>query len=66
MKIYIVLTTRNYETEIVGVFESLELAKIEQEKSSRHYIQEFVLNQPYTAKYIWQYHHYEERIESNH
>jgi hypothetical protein len=52
MKIYIVITTRNYETEIVGVFESLELAKIEQEKSSRYYIQEFALNEPYSGKYI--------------
>ena len=53
MKIYIVLTTRNYETEIVGVFDSLELAKIEQQKNSGyHYIQEFVLNEPSSGKYI--------------
>jgi len=53
MKIYIVLTTRNYETVTVGVFDSLELAKIEQQKNSGyHYIQEFVLNEPSSGKYI--------------
>ena len=53
MKVYIVITTRNYETEILGIFESLELAKIEQQKKSRyHYIQEFVLNELNTGKYI--------------
>lgn len=51
-KIYIVLTTRNYETEIIGVFDSLELAKIEQEKSKRHYILESVLNKPYKITYL--------------
>jgi len=53
MKIYIVITTRNDETEIVGVFESLELAKIEQQKKPGYrYIKEFILNEPYTGKYI--------------
>jgi hypothetical protein len=52
MKIYIVLTIRNYETEVVGVFESLELAKIEQEKKRINYIQEFVLNEPSSGKCI--------------
>jgi len=51
MKVYIVIATRNYETEILGIFGSLELAKIEQRKKSRyHYIQEFVLNEPSTGK----------------
>ena len=52
MKIYVIFTGRQWELEVVGVFDDLQLAKAVEAENTRHFIKEFEINSLDNGNYI--------------